>query len=422
LALDSASETARSAVTNPVEGTILSVAREVAVAASVEAARSGDLTAVMRQAVDQGRMAVARTQETMPLLREAGVVDAGGMGLLTILEGMYFAYIGEDLPPLNEEASFATPRAREVAARAYGYCTEFLIRGRSIDVQAIRSQLSALGDSLLVVGDAELARVHIHTFEPGRAIDLALKSGTVDQVKIENMQEQSDRLHEAHQVSGVELPVCGLVAVSVGDGFAALFKSLGATIVPGGQSLNPSTEEIVEALRLTAAQQHVLLPNNPNVALAARQAASIFDRPVVLVPTRNLAEGVAAAVAFQPGRPATENAAVMRRSLEGVRTGLVTEAVRAAAVDNRAVRSGDILGLIDDRIDVVGVDVVEVSLAVLRSLRAESAEIVTAYVGDVVSPATVENLRTRIADEIRPPQVEIVRGGQPHYRFILECE
>jgi dihydroxyacetone kinase-like predicted kinase len=192
--------------------------------------------------------------------------------------------------------------------------------------------------------------------------------------------------------------------------------------VPGGQTLNPSTEEIVKALQAAEAQQYVILPNNPNVTLAARQAASIVDRPVALVPTRNLAEGVAAAVAYEPGRLATENANAMARSLEGVRTGMVTDAVRAAVVDNRAICPGDVLGLINDRVDVVGADIVDVSLAILRSLRGDSAEIVTAYVGEGVSPATTETLRARVVDEIRPQKVEIVHGGQPYYRLILACE
>jgi DAK2 domain fusion protein YloV len=421
-ALEAASATAWSAVTNPVEGTMLSVAREVATAATAEAAGGGELSAVMRCAVEGGRLAVARTQETMPLLRQAGVVDAGGLGLLTILEGMYLAYLGQDLPPAEEAASFAKPRASQIAAREYGYCTEFLIRGQSIDVKAIRSQLGELGDSLLVVGDPELVRVHVHTFEPGRAIDLALKSGAVDQVKIENMQEQSDRYRGPDHVIDSETCVCGLVAVSVGNGFAALYRSFGASVVPGGQTLNPSTEEIVEALRNAPAKEYVLLPNNPNVVLAAQQAAAIFGRPVVLVPTRNLAEGIAAAVVFQSGRTAKANSDAMSRALDGIRTGLVTEAVRPAVVDMREIRVGDVLGLVDDRIGVVGADVVDVSLEVLRLMRADEAEIVTAYVGEGVSSSSAEALRSRIVEEIRPEHMEIVHGGQPHYRFILACE
>jgi uncharacterized protein len=419
-ALDLASVTARQAVSNPVDGTLLSVASDIAMAAAAEAERSADLTSVMRRSVDEGRRSVARTRETMPLLRQAGVVDAGGMGLLTILEAMYRDYVGDDVLT-GEPVTLATPTLAHLESRAFGYCTEFLVRGRPIDVDTLKVELGALGESLLVVGDSEIVRVHVHTFEPGRAIDLALKHGAVDQIKIENMQEQSERLPGPH-VADDTVAACGLVVVSMGDGFADLFKSLGATVISGGKTLNPSTEDIVAAVRATSAREVVILPNSSNVAPAARQALSLCSIPAALVPTRNLAEGVAAALSFQSGRGANENVEAMGGAVADVRTGLLIEASHAAVVDGRATKPGDILGLVDDRITIIDGDCIEVGIGLLRALAVDRAEIVTIYVGEGAATTEVERLRVRIAEDFGRKQVDVVQSGQPLFRYILACE
>ncbi len=420
-ALAQASSTARLAVGNPVDGTMLTVARDVADSAAAEAAMSGDLVTVMSRAVDEGRMSVARTREIMPILQQAGVVDSGAMGLLTVLEGMYLQYVGRELPT-NEDLDFGLPNADALESQAYGYCTEFLLHGKNLNVVGLRMQLGEFGDSLLVVGDSELVRVHVHTFQPGRAIDVALAHGEVDHVKIENMQDQSDRLRCTDHGADREALTCALVVVSTGEGFAALFKSLGAIVVPGGQTLNPSTEEILRGFRRAVAHQYVLLPNNPNVLLTANQASSIWGKPVTVVPTRNLAEGVGAAVAFQPGVSAQDNAAVMGQVIGNVRTGLVSEAVRAAVIEDRTVAAGDILGILDDRIEFVGRGPVEVALQLLERLGAFESEVITIYAGADAPTDEAEVLRARVSHTFSNQQVDLVHGGQPHYRYILACE
>jgi DAK2 domain fusion protein YloV len=419
-ALELAAATARNAVANPVDGTMLSVATEVAAAALAESEHTFDLRVVLRGAADAGREAVARTRQTMPRLREAGVVAAGGLGLLTILEAMYLSYIGAELPSA-EPLQIATPDFGHLESRAYGYCTEFLIRGQSIDAVTIKNGLAALGESLLVVGDEDIVRVHLHTFEPGRAIDLALRHGPVEQIKIENMQDQSERAREL-QVARLKIAACGLVAVSVGAGFGEVFKSLGATVVSGGTTLNPSTAEILAAVKAVSAPEVIVLPNSSNVMPAAQQARNAMNSEVTLVRTRNLAEGAAAALAFDAGRSAAENVSAMRRALADVRTGLLTRAIRSTTVDGRAIQAGDVLGLVDERIEVVASDYVEGGIGILTALGAEQAELVTLFVGEGADASEVERLRERVASELGPGQIEIVHGGQPHYRYILACE
>jgi DAK2 domain fusion protein YloV len=393
----------------------------VARAASAEAAISNDLSDVMRESVAEGRLSVSRTRDQMPTLRQANVVDAGGMGLLSILEAMYLTYVGEELPSSEEPVvrSFPIETAEQ---QSYGYCTEFLIRGRSLDLAVLRDGIGTLGDSLLVVGDPELIRVHVHTLQPGRAIDFALAHGAVEQIKIDNMQEQHDRLRGLPHTGSAEPMTSGLVVVSTGDGFASIFKSFGATIIPGGQTFNPSTQDIVGGIRRTHAREYVLLPNNRNVVLSAKQASSVAEQPVAVVLTRNLAEGVAAALAFQPNLKAEENAAAMSRVVADIRTGLVTQAVRATTVDDQVVKAGDFLGLVDDRIVCVGSDPCDLSLLVLQSLGAAEAEVVTLYAGQDAADAEAESLRSRVAAEFLSQQVDLVHGGQPLYRYILACE
>jgi dihydroxyacetone kinase-like predicted kinase len=289
-------------------------------------------------------------------------------------------------------------------------------------VAVLRDRFGELGDSLLVVGDPVLVRVHIHTSRPGQAIDLALGYGSVDQVKIDNMQEQHDRLRGTSHSEHAEEKKCGLAVVSVGDGFTNVYRSLGATIIPGGQTFNPSTRELLDGLLAIHAREYVLLPNNRNVLLSARQAGAQAERPVEIVQTRNLAEGVAAALAFQPDRGSEENAMAMRRVVADIRTGLVTRAVRATVVDDRTVQTGDFLGIVDDRVDSIGSDPASVSLQVLQSIGANESEVITVYAGEGTTSDDVDMLRARVSAEFTTQQVDVVHGGQPLYLYILACE
>jgi DAK2 domain fusion protein YloV len=420
-AFQEASLSARSAVSKPVDGTMLTVAADVARVVSNLPDDTGDPLGVLEIAVAEANSSVARSREIMPLLRQANVVDSGAFGLATVLEGMLFAARGDELP-FEEIQPAIPPAALRLEPDAYGYCTEFLIRGQLLDVAIVRERLTPIGDSLLVVGDEELIRVHLHTFQPGQAIDTALAFGGIEQVKIENMQLQNERIRAGGVDHHPVAQSCALVAVSVGAGFGELYRSFGATIVPGGQTLNPSTEELLRGLRRFSARELILLPNNPNVLLTAQQAAGLIDRPVTIVPTKDLAKGVAAALAFQPHRSAAENAAAMQRALASVRTGLVTVAVRAARIGKQKIAAGAILGMVDDQIQIVGADRVEVALQLLTTLGAGQGEVITMYPGEGVSDEDAALLRSRVVDTFPDSQVDLVPGGQPHHWFIFACE
>lgn len=415
------SVTARSAVSKPVEGTMLTVAADIARAVTSLSGASVEIIDVLDTAVAEAMASVARTRDIMPLLKQANVVDSGAMGLASLLEGVSLAARGDELP-LEESASVAEPVALRLEPDDYGYCTEFLVRGHGLDFGVIRERLTSLGDSLLVVGEEDVIRVHIHTFQPGQAIDVALAFGGVEQVKIENMQQQNERIRAGGIDHHVPSTACALVAVSVGPGFADLFRSLGATIIPGGQTLNPSAEEILQGLRRVPAKEYVLLPNNPNVLLTAEQAGSLWDRPLSVVPTRNLAEGVAAAIVFQSARSSADNAIAMERGRAEVRTGQITTAVRAARIGDRDVAAGDILGLVDDRIEVVGSERLDVALELLTILGAAQSEVVTVYVGEDVTDTEASTLLSRVHTAFPDIQADLVSGGQPHHEFILACE
>lgn len=415
-ALGAASDAATAAVLRPVEGTILTVARDVARAAEASASEGGELADLLRAAASEARQSVERTPGQLPILREAGVVDAGGAGLAIILDGMRLAYLGEPLPEAIEDEG--PPAALRVPQETYGYCTEFLVRGVELDLPRLRAILSDLGDSLLVVGDGSLARIHLHTFHPGQAIDAALPHGAVEGVKIENMQDQNQRLHAA-----LPLVPSALVVVASGEGFASLFRGLGASaIVPGGATLNPSAEELIRAVRAAPAESAVLLPNNPNVFLAARQAQTLVDRPVRIVTSKNMAEGVAAALAFNPNQTPEANQVVMERGMAAVRTAEVTVAVRDTRIDGRVIDAGAILGLVGERIEVAGTDFPSVVVQCLARLGAETAEIITLYVGADAAPEITDLVLERVSQEFRSQQVEKIPGGQPHYPYILACE
>jgi len=420
-ALAAASDAASAAVACPAEGTILTVARDSARAAGRAADDSVHstcrLNAVLGAAAAEARQAVQRTPEQLPILREAGVVDAGGAGLAAILEGMDLTLRGEALPE-GEAAEANPPAALQIAPAAYGYCTEFLLRGDRIDLAALRVAMSALGDSLLVVGDESLARVHLHTFHPGQAIDAALPHGAVDQVKIEDMQRQNDELRGRGP-----LATSSLVVVASGTGFVSLFRSLGAgAVVPGGPTMNPSAEEIARAIDTAHATECVVLLNNRNVLLAAEQARALARRPTAIVPTRDQAEGVAAALAFDPGKPAIANQTAMEQATRAVRTGAVTVAARATRIDGKPIPKGAVLGLVEDRIAAVDADIDSVVLDVLGGLRGREAEIITLYPGADVAPDASERLSRRVRQEFPGQQVDLVPGGQPHYPYLLACE
>jgi len=420
-AFRSASDAAYRAVRQPVEGTMLSVIRELA----EEAERhNGASNAELLQAlVHRGEEAVARTPEQLAVLREAGVVDAGGAGLLELVRGLAAAVSGEPLPD-------APPAQKELGVEAihqqlsrYRYCTTFLVEGDDLDSDAIESELEQLGDSLLVVGDSEALKVHVHTDEPGRALAVGTARGVIDRVEIANMHEQTvqreERLLEA--VPDAPSERSAVVAVVAGDGNRALFESLGATkIVEGGQTMNPSTAELVDAVAAADADEVILLPNNSNVILSAEQAAELADKPVTVVRTESIPAGLAAMVSFLPERSAAQNAAEMAEVLESLVTGEVTLASRDAELNGIAVREGGWLGLADGEAVAVGDAFDEVAEQVTEALLAEPRMLLTLLTG--ADAPDLDGLVERIRERHPDLELDVQAGGQPHYPLLLSAE
>jgi uncharacterized protein len=417
----SASDAAYRAVRQPVEGTMLSVIRELAEEAEQQPASSNaELLAAL---VRRGEEAVARTPEQLAVLREAGVVDAGGAGLLEIVRGLAASVSGEPLPAAPAKRKELGAEAIHQELSRYRYCTTFVIEGDELDVDAVERRLEQLGDSLLVVGDKDALKVHVHTDEPGRALEIGTNVGVIERVEIANMHEQTvqreERLLEA--VPDAPLQQSAVVAVVAGDGNRRLFESLGATkIVAGGQTMDPSTAELVAAIDATDAPEVILLPNNSNVILSAEQAAELAAKPVTVVPTESIQAGLAAMVSYLPERPAQENAAEMADVLAGLVTGEVTIASRDVELDGISVRKGAWLGLADGAAVAGGGAFEEVAEKVTDSLLAKPRMLLTLLTG--ADAPDLEPLLEHIRVHYPELELDVQAGGQPHYPLLLSAE
>jgi uncharacterized protein len=418
-ALRGASDAGYRAVREPVEGTMLTVIRELADEA--EARQSAEVNELFAALVRLADEAVERTEQQLDVLREAGVVDAGAAGLAEIVRGLGAALAGEPLPePARLEPLSADAVHQELSR--YRYCTAFVIEGDALDSAAIERDLESLGDSLLVVGDREAMKVHVHTDDPGAALAIGTGAGMVEAVEIANMhlqtEEREQRLLHAVPDSDNRTDV---VAVVAGEGNRRLFASLGAArIVDGGQTMNPATSELAAAVSATGAPEAVLLPNNPNVILAAEQAAELAGKPVRVVPTRSLQAGLAAMVAFDGTRTADENEAEMWETAERVATGAVTVASRDVRVNGSPVAQGSYLGLLEGEPRLGGASFDDVARAVVERLLAEPRDVLTILTGadEPQISALVAELR-----ELHPElEIEVQDGGQPHYSLLLSAE
>lgn len=436
-ALEEGVRTAYKGVIRPVEGTILTVAREAAEEASRAAARTTHLGTVMERAVHRAWDALSRTPDLLPVLAEAGVVDAGGQGLCVILEGMMRALRGEGL---GEPAAAASPAtvagpafiAEAVPEEEYGYDVQFLIVGQNLDVAAIRQAIDAMGTSALVVGDEHTVKVHVHVPDPGAPLSYAARLGSLRDVVVEDMQAQyqafvrtREQPRPAPAVPAPAMPPreIGVVAVVAGDGLEKVFLSLGASaIVPGGQTMNPSTEEILRVVESLPMPKVVILPNNGNILLAARQAQELSQKEVGVVPTRSIPQGIAALLAFNHQAGLEENSRMMARAAEEVRTGEVTTATRDATLNGVTVRQGQMIGLQDDSLVVAGDTVDEVVEALLDRMGVADLEIVTLYYGADVRQEEAEALAARLQEKYPDQSFEVVYGGQPHYFYWLSAE
>jgi uncharacterized protein len=410
----SASDAAYRAVKKPVEGTMLT-----AIAAMADTAEhGGDLHTILTRGDDT----VVRTRDMLPVLREAGVVDAGAAGLVEIVRGIVAALEGTTLPaaPAHERELGLDAIHQELSR--YRYCTVFVVEGDELDADGLEAELEQLGDSLLVVGDPSALKVHVHTDDPGRALSLGVARGVVGGVEVANMHaqtlEREGRL--LHAVPGVEAPTSAVVAVAAGAGNRKLAASFGALVVDGGSTMNPSTADLLAAIEAAEAGEVVVLPNNGNVIMSAEQAADHASKLVRVVPTRSVQAGLAALVAFDPSLGAGENAAAMAEAVDAVVTGAITVASRDVELDGVDVRKGQWLGLAGERAVAGGESFDEVARKVLSRLLDEPRGVLTLLTGD--EPPPLNGLLDELRAEHPDLEVEVHEGGQPHYPLLLSAE
>jgi DAK2 domain fusion protein YloV len=433
VAAKEASATAYKGVVKPVEGTILTVAREAAAAAALAAADNADLYTQFERTLEAARVALALTPDLLPVLKEAGVVDAGGQGLVAIMEGGMRLLRGESLGPdaaLEETVDLhPAPHAGELG---YGYDVQYILKGENLDVDEVRASIDALGESTLVVGDPRMIKVHVHVQDPGEPLSYGVALGTLSDVVVENLEEQAQDFIAGRElapgtgrppVAVEEITDIATAAVVCGPGLTRIFESLGvSTIVPGGQTMNPSTEELLAAVESLNARSVILLPNNPNILLAARQAQELAGKQVYIVPTQTIPQGIGALLAFNFQADAEANARIMEEALQDIQTIEVTRAVRSTTFNGLQVQEGDLIGLLNDNLIARGSEVVEVVLQSMESLEMDDYEIVTIYFGEGIGEEEANALAEVIVERYSFLETEIKDGGQPHYEYIISIE
>ena len=435
-ALQLARDFAYKAVGQPREGTMLTVLRYTADAA-LEAGDSTDMAALLEPVSEAARRAVALTPTMLPVLRQAGVVDAGGHGVLVILEGLRMWAAGEtpleeELPPpdaigVGEDVGTVSDEFLEaVEEEEFGYCTQLLIEGEGLDSDGVRERMNEMARSAVVVGDVAALKVHVHAEDPGPVISFAVSLGTLSQVKIESMDEQHREFYADRRVQAApavsEAPAA-IVAVARGDGIEAVFRSIGAAgILAGGDTMNPSVGQILEAVEAAPSDNVIFLPNNGNIVQAARQAAAISEKNMHVVPSTSIPQGVAALLEFNPHKPTDETAADMELGLSNVRTGEVCLAVRQVELNGVAVEEGQVIGILDRELVVAGDAPKDVLLALLERAEVEEGQLVTLYYGDPISEEEAEEAAADVEEAIPGVEIETVDGGQPYYHYVVSIE
>ncbi len=416
-ALRGASDAGYAAVRDPQEGTMLTVARALAEKAE-ELEGAGPLASeLLAELVAHGERALAGTTDQLDVLREAGVVDAGGAGVLEILRGIAAHVRGEPLPELEAVTGGIPLEAVHQELSRYRYCTSFFVEGEGIEPEELERELTKLGDSLLVVGGPGAVKVHVHTDEPGAALALATQRGVIEEVDIKNMHVQTaDRTERLER----EVGITGAVAVALGDGNRRLFESLGASTVEGGETMNPSTADLLAAVEALGEHAIVLLPNSKNVVLAAEQAAAASTKEVRVVATRSMQAGLGALVAFDAARPLEENVAEMEEAAAAVRAGSVARASRDATIDGVDVSEGEFLGLVDGRPVVSGDALAPVAAEVVVRLVGDGADVLTVLLG--ADAAGSDGLIDAIRAAHPALEIEVHEGGQPHYPLLFAAE
>jgi len=429
-ALIQSSTMAYKALSNPVEGTILTVVREAASAAQVQASSgSDDLKSVLEAAVDAASESVAKTPTLLPVLREAGVVDAGGQGLYTILEGAlrYLRGEGEQMqlrkPQIIVSDIPATRLPQMIAADEvpYGYCTNVLLKGQGLDPDKLRIKLKRKGQSLVVAGDESTVRIHIHTYDPGKILHYIGSLGTMHEINIRNMDEQHQDFLEMQKEKAPAVDIA-IIAVVSGDGLTEVFKSLGSVVVPGGQTMNPSTKDLLQAVESVVSDKVIILPNNKNIVLTANQVQSLTTKTIEVVPTKAVPQGVAALLAFDYEADLRTNTQLMEEAKSTVRSIEVTRAIRSTKLNGRKIKRKQAIGFLDGDLVAVGDTATSILNEVLAKLDLDKAEVITIYYGADTEPAEAEQVSITICHQHPQLQVEVVKGGQPHYNFIVSVE
>lgn len=444
-AFQSGVEVAYKAVMKPVEGTILTVSRGAATAALKKAEETDDAVEVMRAALDDAKRALAKTPEMLPVLKEVGVVDSGGQGLVFIYEGFLAALTGEYIASEDFKATPAVMTeminaehhksvAEHVATEdiKYGYCTEIMValkQGptyvKEFNYEEFQGYLSGLGDSLILVNDDEIAKVHVHTEDPGLVLQEGLKYGALKKVKVDNMRNQHDAVLEKDQAVAIsqEEKDFAIVAVCAGDGLADIFKSQGVDyVISGGQTMNPSTEDIVKAIDAVNAKNVIILPNNKNIFMAAQSAAEVSEVPAAVVETRTVPQGFASLLAFNPAQSLEENVEAMTASLSDVVSGSVTLAVRDTSIDGLEIHKDDNLGMVDGKIVVSNPDMTTTLKEIFAKMIDEDSEIITIYVGEEGNKELAEEISEYLESTYEDVEVEIHDGKQPVYPYLMSVE
>ncbi|MBO8462595.1 MAG: DAK2 domain-containing protein [Firmicutes bacterium] len=447
MGFEKAVETAYKAVMKPKEGTILTVAKETAVKALEVAKHVDDFEKFGAMVLEHAEYTLSQTPEMLPVLKEAGVVDSGGQGLLEVLKGAFDVMLGKEpdyeVQPIEKVTKVATSnRSNDIPAEiTFGYCTEFIVMLEKEFTEEtereFKEYLTSIGDSIVVVSDDEIVKVHVHTNHPGLAFEKGLTYGSLSRMKVDNMREEHEEklIKDAQRIAEeqkqleekkVDMPHkdMGFIAVSIGEGINEIFKGLGVDyLIEGGQTMNPSTEDMLNAIEQVNADHIFILPNNKNIILAAEQAKELVeDKEIIVLPTKTIPQGISAVISFVAEESVETNEEAMRESIELVKTGQVTYAVRDTSIDGKEIHIGDIMGIADDGIKAVGKEVEETALQLLDSLVDEESEIICLYYGEEVSKENAESFIQQVEEKYPHCDVELQYGGQPIYYYVMSVE
>ena len=445
-ALQKAVETAYKAVMKPKEGTILTVAKGGAKKAIALADETDDLVYFMQQVVAEMEIVLSKTPEMLPVLKEAGVVDSGGQGLLEVFHGMMDALEGKEID-YSIEGAAAEVKPVKISAQTeaeikFGYCTEFIImleKEFSMDTELeVKAYLESIGDSIVVVSDDDIVKIHVHTNDPGLALQKALTFGSLTKIKIDNMREEHEEklIKEASKLAEEEAKKAaeakkaeprkemGFISVSIGEGVGEIFKGLGVDyLIEGGQTMNPSTEDMLNAIDNVNAEHIFILPNNKNIILAANQAQALTEDKVIhVIPTKTVPQGITAMINFLPDLSAEENVEAMTEAITTVKTGQVTYAVRDTKIDDKEIHEGNIMGIGDSGILAVGEELEATTLEMFKELVDDMSEIISIYYGEEVDEAVAEELGEKVGEMFPECDVEVHFGGQPIYYYVVSVE